>query len=74
MRFTKHDEAEQSPSRRKSYEIPFHLTSLFDRKMYTYIIFEYRNNQKSVEQHFRSHISWRKLKSRKRMFLHEQFM
>ena len=55
MRFTKHDEAEQSPSRRKSYEIPFHLTSLFDRKMYTYIIFEYRNNQKSVEQHFRSH-------------------
>ena len=54
MRFTKHDEAEQSPSRRKSYEIPFHLTSLFDRKMYTYIIFEYRNNQKNVEQHFRS--------------------
>ena len=52
MRFTKHDEAEE-----KSYEIPFHLTSLFDRKMYTYIIFEYRNNQKSVEQHFRSHIS-----------------
>ena len=46
MGFTKHDEAKLSPSRRKRYEIPFHLTSLFDRKMYTYIIFEYRKNQK----------------------------
>ena len=52
--FTKHDKANLSFSRRRSYEIRFHLTSLFDQKMCTHIILEYRNNRLSVEQHFRS--------------------
>ena len=52
--FTKHEKANLSFSRRRSYEIRFHLTSLFDRKMYTHIILEYRNSRLSVEQHYRS--------------------